>query len=72
MSTLRFGEKLRTLRERRGMTQRMLAAELDFSQAYVYKLENGQRRPSGELVFKVAQLFHVSTDALLDDELEVE
>jgi transcriptional regulator with XRE-family HTH domain len=66
-----FGEKLRTLRERRDMTQRMLASELGFSQAYVYKLENGQRRPSGELVFKVSQIFNISADVLLNDALEL-
>ncbi len=69
----RFGEKLRTLREREGMTQRQLARELGFAaHAFINFLETGKRKPSAELVKKIASLFHVTTDQLLWVELDVE
>lgn len=73
MSTQRFGEKLRTLRLRHGMTQRDLAAALGFaSPAFIGFLENGRKKPSAELVLRLAQLFNVTMDQLMRDELEVE
>lgn len=68
----RFGEKLRTLRKRRGMTLKELACELGFrSHSYISAIEFGKKQPSVELVIKIANLFGVSTDQLLNDDLEV-
>ena len=68
----RFGEKLRTLRTRHGMSLRQLASELGYSShSYVTNLEKGDRKPSVEVVLKIANLFDVSTDRLLRDELDV-
>jgi len=69
----RFGEKLRTLRKRSGLTLRQLAAMLGHSShSYVTNLERGERKPSAEMAVKIANLFNVTTDQLLRDELEVE
>ena len=55
------------------MTQRQLARELGFSaHGFVGFLESGKKMPSAELVFTIAQLFQVSTDVLLNDDLELE
>jgi DNA-binding XRE family transcriptional regulator len=35
-------------------------------------LENGKKKPTAELVMKVAQLFQVTTDQLLWDHLDVD
>jgi transcriptional regulator with XRE-family HTH domain len=67
----RFPEKLRILRERHDMTMRKLADELDLSHAYIYKLEAGQRKPNVELLLKLSELFGVSVDVLVKDEVEV-
>lgn len=68
----RFGEKLRTLRKRRGMTQKELSDAIGFAaRSYISLLESGEREPSAELVLKVSQLFGVSTDCLLQDEREI-
>ena len=67
----RFGAKLRTLRKRQKMTQQELAAALGVARSYISFLENNEREPSGELVLKVAHLFTISTDQLLEDEWEV-
>lgn len=67
----RFGEKLRSLRERRGITQQKLAAELGFTHAHLHRLETGKKKPNAELVLKIARLFNVCADVLLKDELEL-
>ena len=68
----RFGEKLRTLRKRNGLSLRQLASELEFaSHSHVTNMEAGRKKPSAELVFKIARFFNVTTDQLLDDELDV-
>ena len=68
-----FGEKLRMLRTRHAMTQRELAARLGYADhSHIAFVEQGKRNPTVELVLKVANLFEVTTDQLVRDELEVE
>jgi transcriptional regulator with XRE-family HTH domain len=69
----RFGEKLRTLRKRNNMSYVDLAQALGYSSiSQISQLENNKRKPTAELVIKIAKLFHVTTDVLLLDELELE
>lgn len=68
----RFGEKLRTLRNRQGLTLRQLGKMLDVSHTHVGRLERGEKIPNVAMVLKVAQIFDVSTDVLIKDELELE
>lgn len=69
----RFGEKLRTLRQRRGISLRQLASELGFSaHGHIAQIERGERKPSADLVVKIARIFEVSTDQLMLDELELD
>lgn len=68
----RFGEKLRILRLRNGMTLRELAEELGLtSHGYISELESGKKIPTAPFVLSVARLFKVTTDELLKDELEL-
>ena len=61
-----FGERLRSLRSLRGMSQVQLAEQLHpLSQAHISFLETGQKAPSIEIVLRCADLFGVSTDDLL-------
>lgn len=69
----RFGEKLRTLRKQRGMTIMELTTALGYiGYGHIHAIEMGKKKPTAELVLKVAQLFEVTTDQLLRDDLEVE
>ena len=69
---VRFGEKLRTLRNHRGLTLTQLAAELGYkAHGHLSEIESGKKLPSIGLTLRVARLFGVSTDALLKDELEI-
>ena len=49
---LAFGDLLRQLRKRAGMTQRDLAAALGYSDSLVSSLEKGQRRPDLDVVIQ--------------------
>ncbi len=68
----RIGEKLRTLRQRQGLTSRELGAILGVSNSYIIRLEKGKRRPSMDLIIQIARYFNVSTDKLMLDELELD
>jgi DNA-binding XRE family transcriptional regulator len=67
----RFGEKMKELRIRRGMTTRALADALGVGHGSISEIENGKRQPGADLVQKTATYFGVSADDLLDDEREV-
>ena len=69
----RFGEKLRALRKQRKITLKELAGELGYSSyTYLNAIELGQKQPSLELVAKIVEIFDVSFDQLLNDELEID
>jgi len=63
-----LGEKIKKLRLARGYTQRVFAQELAISAGYLSQLEMGLRKPSRELVRKMADVFGASLDYLLRDE----
>ena len=69
----RFGEKLRLLRERHHLTHLDIAYVLGYTgTSQVDHLEKGCRKPTAEVVLKIAKLFDVSADVLLDDKHGVE
>ena len=60
-----LGDRLRTFRERAGLTQADVASALDLtSQAYSH-YETGRRAPSADNFYKIAQLYHTSMECLL-------
>lgn len=67
----RLGEKLHRLREQHGLTSRALGEILDVGSSHIIKIEKGHKRPSIELVERIARYFNVSTDVLIKDELEL-
>ena len=69
----RFGEKLRLLRERRGLSIRQLAAMLDIhSHSHIVNLEANRKQPSVDLILKVCAVFHVSPNQLMLDDQAIE
>ncbi len=69
----RFGDKLRTLRQRHSWTLRELATLLGMSaHSHLANLESGKNMPTAELILKIAELFAVSTNQLMKDELDVD
>ena len=60
-----FGENLKMLRQKAGLTQKQLAERLWISKATVSYYEQSLRCPSPEILIKLSNIFHVSTDFLL-------
>ena len=60
-----FGERLRVLRQAKGLTQKQLALQLGLSKSVVSSYENGFRYPSFDVLIKIASVFSTTTDYLL-------
>ncbi len=65
-----FADKLIQLRKRNGWSQEELAEQLRVTRQSVSKWEGGQSIPDLDRLLALSQLFGVSTDYLLKDELE--
>lgn len=63
-----FGELLKDLRNDAGLTQKELAEKLWISKTAVSYYEQSHRGPSPDILVKIANVFHVSTDYLLGQE----
>ena len=69
----RFGEKLRSLRKRDKISQQRLATMLGIkSDAFISEIETGKRKPSLEFVLKIAELFEVTPNHLLLDDVDLD
>lgn len=60
-----FGEKLRELRLREGMTQHQLADKIGLVGGTISAYEQGKKYPSLEILIKICVLFNVSSDYML-------
>ena len=60
-----LGEKLKELRESKGLLQRLVAAELDVDTAYISKMENNDKPVSKANLSKLAKLYDVDEQELL-------
>ena len=59
------GPRLRKVREQRGVTLTDVAARTGISKSTLSRLENGQRKPSLELLLPLAQVYRVPLDDLV-------
>ncbi len=60
-----FGQKVRKLRETKGLYLRQLAAILEIDQALLSKIERNERRAQRKQVEKIAQFFDVPQHELI-------
>lgn len=67
----RFGEKMRKLRKQRGLTLVEVGDMLGIYNTFVSRIELGQATPNAAMILKIADLFGVTTDQLMRDDLEV-
>ena len=65
-----LADKIITERKKNGWSQEDLAEMLDVSRQSVSKWESAQSAPDLQKILKLAELFNVSTDYLLKDEME--
>jgi len=68
----RFGEKLRILRKQHGLTLTQLGDMLDVHNTYVSQMEKGKKIPNAAMILKMADIFGVTADQLMRDELELD
>lgn len=59
------GDKIRTARKKAGLTQYQLASQVYVSESYIALIESNRRNPSMHVLTKIAEVLHVTTDALV-------
>lgn len=60
-----LGEKLKELREAKGLVQRQVAAELEVDTAYVSKMESNEKPVSRSHLKKLSELLGINEEELL-------
>ncbi|MBQ8554677.1 MAG: helix-turn-helix transcriptional regulator [Clostridia bacterium] len=58
-------QRIRELREERGMTQREVAEQLEMLQPQYFRYEQGSRDLPTEMLIRLSELYEVSVDYLL-------
>ena len=60
-----FGNKIRELRKKKGISQLRLATDLNTTQNTISRYETGEREPGIDELIKIADYFNVSVDYLI-------
>jgi len=60
-----LGEKLKELREAKGLMQRQVAAELEVDTAYISKMESNEKPVSRQHLKKLSVLLNIGEEELL-------
>ena len=68
----RLGAKVRVLRRQRGLILREVAGVIGVHYTHLQKIEAGRKRPSADVILKLAALFDVTADQLMRDDLDVD
>lgn len=65
-----LSEKLYNLRRKQGLSQEALAEKLNCSRQVISKWENGTTSPDAGMLKKYSELFGISTDYLIKEDME--
>ena len=65
MSTIKFPQRLKELRQEKNLTRAQLAADIKVHPASINDWEVDRHRPSFEVLVELAKYFRVTTDYLL-------
>jgi len=65
------GDRIRILRERKGLSQKLLAYKLGMPNQSLSNYERGYREPPADVLKKLADFFEVSVDYLLGREATI-
>jgi transcriptional regulator with XRE-family HTH domain len=60
-----FGQRLKFLRENKGMSQEYLAQVLNVTQQTINNYEHNERKPDMDMLCKISDFFEVPTDFLI-------
>lgn len=69
---MNFNEKLQIIRKGKGITQEALAEKLEVTRQTISKWECGESTPDFQNLVKLSEIFEVSTDFLLKDNVNKE
>lgn len=69
---MKLHEKIKNLRTQKGLSQAEFAEKIGLSRGHITRLESGKFNPSTDVLKKIANLFDVSADYLLDDSTDNE
>lgn len=67
-----FHERLRQLREDKGVSQAEVAQAIGVAKSTMAKYDRGERQPNFAILLKIAKYFNVTVDYLLNGKLEYE
>ncbi len=62
-----FGEHLRNLREKSGLTLKSVSEEIGIDTSLLAKIERNERQPTKQIIHQVAEFFKVDKQSLLND-----
>lgn len=65
-----LSEKVKILRKKKGISQQQLADLLDIHLTNLNRLEKGHSQPSIDVIKKLVNIFEVSADYLLNDQID--
>jgi Predicted transcriptional regulators len=60
-----FSERLKELRSSKGLTMEQLGKEIGSTKGTISNLENGNKKPSLDMLIKLANYFNISIDYLV-------
>lgn len=60
-----IGEKIRQLREAKGLLLRQVSAELEIDPSLLSKIERGDKRPTRDQVVNLSRIFKINEEELL-------
>jgi len=63
---IHLGENIKIIRKERGLQQKQVALEVGVDQSNYNKIENGKREPSVYILKKLADLFGVTVDYIIE------
>lgn len=67
MITQKFGQRIKFLRNERGISQEKFALSIDMDRTYYASVESGKRNISINNIEKIAKGFNVSSEELFKD-----
>ena len=70
MNQTLLGKRIKAARENAGMTQEQLADAVNYSVDHMSVVERGVKAPKLEKLVDIANVLHVGTDSLLQDDLD--
>lgn len=69
---MKLSHKIVYMRKKRGISQEQLAKKMNVSRQAVYKWEAGLNAPELDKIYKLAEIFNISYDLLLDEKIDLE